>query len=244
MSQCPIYLINPDISSGDVSEPPDDSPCINCCNCGYIQYESLIPYLQEIKSSLKDDAGKAVEFEFKLREQILEISRLFDIEAGVTQGYFSKSHYQTTRVYATNGTKFIKVPDFVSGTLEIRTLDNVLLDSNSYGFKDGFVIYLPCSNHSSTWCSTGCGYPKSQTPVRWPDGCYKVTARWGRECSDMAVQMAVRDYLIEGYRVKDPVVEMVSGIPLTRRFTVPHSWNSYISNFHKKRALHSRFAFA
>jgi hypothetical protein len=244
---CPIYLLDPNATAGtcSTSEPPvEQSSCAECCNCGYLQFESLLPYLGEINDKLKDDADRFVEFEFKLREQIIEISRLFDIDAGVAPGYFSKSHFRTTRIYPTNGTRYIKVPEFVPNTLEVRTANNVLLDDSSYGYKDGFLVYLPCSRHESCGCTGGCGEAKSARPVEWPNTCYKVTARWGSQCADAAVQRAVRDYLIENYRVQDPVIAINNGIPVSRTFREPHSWNTYISNFKKKRALYSQFAIA
>lgn len=243
---CPIYYVDPEATGGcSTSEPPvEESNCASCCNCGYLQFESLIPYLEEINDKLKEDKDKFVELEFKLREQIIEISRLFDLEAGVEPGFFSKSHYKTTKVTPANGTRFIKVPQFVAGTLEVRTSNNVLLDPSSYGYADGFLVYKPCAEHIECGCSTSCGAKKSVNPMPWPNSCYQITARWGAQCSDFAVQKAVRDYLIEGYRMQDPIVPNINGIPVTRGFKVPHSWGSYISNFKRQRAFFTQFAIA
>ncbi len=216
MTSCPTFYINPESSSGCATAPVDDFQCVDCCNCGYIQFESLLPYLKEIRSSLRDDIEQSSELEFKLRDQIIEISRLFDIETGVEPGYFSKAHYNTTQVFPTNGSKYIKIPNFVKDTLDVRTTSNHLLNSNSYGFQDGFLVYHPCSAHYECGCDDGCGNERTFTPQPWPDTCYKVTARWGKECADQAVQMAIRDYLIEGYRVKDPVIIAATGLPIGR----------------------------
>lgn len=245
MVECPIYFIDPNSLLGEVSEPIDDTPiCQGSCNCGYIQYEGLIPYLKEIQSSYKNDEESRLQFEFKLREQIVEISRLFDMDANVEPGFFSKAHYQTTKIFPTYGTKYIKVPDFVSNTLEIRRLDNTLLDDSSYGFQDGFLVYLPCITHQGCGCGNGCGEVKSVVPIKWPKSCYKITARWGKECADMAVQKAVRDYLIESYRILDPLIQSNMGIPFERKFQVPHSWNTYVRSFKSKKAIFSEFAIA
>ena len=245
--ECPIYYIDPTSTTGGcstTSPPVEESNCASCCNCGYLQFESLLPYLGEIGDTQKNDNDKAVELEFKLREQIIEISRLFDIEAGVEPGFFSKSHYKTTKVTTSNGTRYLKVPEYVPGTLEIRNTANVVLDSSSYAYADGFLVYLPCATHVSCGCSSGCGEVKAESPQPWPNTCYQVTARWGSECSNFAVQKAVRDYLIEGFRMQDPIVPNINGIPISRGFKVPHSWASYISNFKKQRAFFTQFAIA
>jgi hypothetical protein len=246
MNECPIYLVNPETAVGGYNPPPTSpSSCTECCNCGYLQYEGLLPYLSEIRYYLKGpDQEAAGEFEFRLREQILEISRLFDMDAGVEPGHFSKAHYSTTRTYPTHGTNYIKIPEFVPGTLEIRTVGNFLVSPTSYGVQDGFVVYLPCSNGNACYPTCGCNDAKPRKVTKWPESCYQVTARWGKDCADVAVQRAIRDYLIETYRVQDPAETTMNGFPVSRTFKVPHSWTTYLKNFRDKRALYSQFAFA
>ena len=245
MSDCLTFWVNPnDMGEGD-NPPPENPPsCGGDCSCGYVQYESLIPYLKEINDALKTDPEKATELEFKLREKIVAISRLFDMEAGVEPGYFSKSHYQTTKLFATNGTRYIKIPPFVPGTLEVRTANNFLLNESLYAYSDGFLVYLPCMTHTSCSCSSSCGSKRTTQPQPWGDGCYYITARWGNECTDEAVKMAITDYLIEGYRVNDPVIVAATGLPVSRSFRAPHSWDAYITNFKAKRRVFSEFAIA
>ena len=177
MNECPIYLTTTGDVSGTYSVVPETPVnCASCCNCGYLQYEALMPYLSEIKFLLKNpDQEQALELEFRLREQILEISRLFDMEAGVEPGYFSRAHYKTTKVFPTDRTKYLKIPEFVKGSLEIRTMSNYLLSENSYGFQDGYLVYKPCAQ--DTYCSRecGCGTKKRRKEEPWPDKCYKVT---------------------------------------------------------------------
>lgn len=245
MNDCPIFLLDPELDYiGDVVEPPVEPPvCIGACNCGYVQFENLLPYLEEIRDKLKQSNQEAYqEFEFRLREQIIEISRLFDIDAGVEPGFFSTAHYSTTQVFPTNGTRFIKIPEFVVNTLEVRTIDNHVLDTGSYGVRDGYLMYLPCQTHTTCGCNSGCELPKSRKPLPWPNACYKVTARWGQACADKAIQMAVREYLIESYRVQDVVDTLTNGITVARTFKPPHSWRTYIDRFTQKRKLFSQFA--
>lgn len=246
MANCPIYWLNPEDLVGETSAPAcAPQSCTECCNCGYIQYESLIPYLGEIKDALKQGGDISVELEFKLREQILEISRVFDMDAGVAPGHFSKSHYASTKIIPNRGGRYLKVGKFVPNTLEVRNLQDQVLNPGSYAVQDGFLVYMPCAEHTYCMCSSGCGEKKVKAETYdWPQGCYKVTARWGTECADLAVQRAVREYLIESYRVQDPVVVAATGLPTSRTFRVPHSWASYISNFKKKNAFHYAYGLA
>ena len=243
MIDCPIYYTLP----GDVgtpSPPVDDVEACGGCNCGYLQYEELLPYLGEIKDKLKQNVEDYNDFEFRLRQQILEVSRLFDMEAGVTPGFFAKAHYSTTKVFTANSGKFIKIPEFVLGTLEVRTLDDYIVDESTYGFENQHLVYLPCVKHRACGCSSGCTNTKSREPLEWPNGCYKVTARWGRDCADMAVKMAIRDYLIETYRLQDPIKMLADGIPVQVRFRVPHAWESYMRNFKQRNKFFSQWAIA
>lgn len=243
MIECPIYLVNASATTTPSTPPSSNAGCEGC-NCGYLQYESLIPYLAEIRDSLNLTDERTVEFEFKLREQIVEISRLFDIAAGVTPGYFSKAHYYTTKIVPAKGTRFLKIPEFVPETLELRTMDDVLVSSTTYSYRDGHLVYRPCEEHISCGCSDSCGNQRVVKPLPWPESCYKVSAKWGKECADMAVQKAIRDYLIETYRLQDPVVQLANGITVQRTFRVPHSWDLYIKNFKDKRRIFSNFAIA
>lgn len=242
MIECPIYYVMPGDTGVADPPPPDPSTCVGC-NCGYLQFEDLIPYLPEIRDAAFD-TEKYTEKEFKLRADIVEVSRLFDMENGVPPGYFAKAHYTTTKVFGTNGTQFLRIPPFVHDTLVVRNNHDVILDPNSYAVRDGHLVFLPCLKHRTCGCSNGCGVRKAVRPKEWPDGCYKVTARWGSECADAAVQKAVRDYLVESLRMQDPVKTLANGIPVQRTFRVPHSWDTFVKNFKAKRKIFSGFAIA
>lgn len=243
MNDCPIYLTTGSTSIGSPSTPPNDSKPCGGCNCGYLQYEDLIPYLSDIKEKGKENEEDYNQFEFRLREQILQISRLFDMEAGVDPGYFSKAHYRTTDVFTTNGGKFIKIPEFVLGTLEVRNLDDVLIDSSFYRYEQGHLIYKPCTNHGYG-CSNSCSFSRHTRPQAWPDKCYKVSAKWGKDCADEAVKMAIREYLIQSYRLQDPVKMLATGLPVQIQFQVPYSWQTYMKNFKQRNKFYSQWAIA
>ena len=244
MIDCPIYYVIPG-DTGDPSPPVDDVVSCGGCNCGYLQFEELLPYLSEIQSKVKQESPEDYnQFEFRLRQQILEVSRLFDMEAGVQPGYFAKGHYKTTKVFTTNDGKFIKIPEFVLGTLEVRNLDDVIIDDSVYGYENQHLVYLPCVDHRNCECPSSCNSSKSTLPLAWPHKCYKVSAKWGKDCADMAVKMAVRDYLIETYRLRDPIKMLAEGIPVQITFRVPHSWESYMKNFKQRNKFFSQFAVA
>lgn len=243
MIDCPIYLSLPQ-EEAVVSTLQDDPTGCEGCNCGYVQYEGLIPYLAEIRDSLNLTGERSVDFEFKLREQVVEISRLFDIDAGVRPGFFSKAHYRTSKTVLSKGNRYIKIPDFVLGTLEVRTMDDEVIDPNTYEYRDNHLVWKPCQEHISCGCGSGCRESKLATFVQWPDSCYKVRAKWGKMCADLAVQRAVREYLIETYRMQDPVIQLANGITMQRKFQVPHSWTTYIKNFKDKKKIFSNFAIA
>lgn len=243
MIDCPIYLTVP----GDAPTPnPSVDDAVTCtgCNCGYLQYEDLLPYLSEIKSKLNQDSEDYTQLEYRLRQQILEISRLFDHEAGVKPGYFSKGHFKTTKVFTTNDGRYIKIPEFIEDTLEVRTLEDIVVNTSTYGFENQHLIYLPCYKHRICGCPMSCHTRRCRRPLMWPHKCYKISARWGKSCADIAVKMAVRDYLIETYRLQDPIRMLATGIPFQAKFQVPYSWTSFMMNFKQRNKFFSQFAIA
>lgn len=250
MIDCPIYYVIPG-DTGITSPPVDDVVTCGGCNCGYLQYEELLPFLKEIQSKAKEDSEDYTQFEFRLRQQVLEVSRLFDMEAGVEPGYFAKGHYKTTKIYTTNSGRYIKIPEFILGTLEVRTLDDIIVNDSTYGFENQHLVYLPCIQHPSSGyntysgtCGSGCGTKTNRRPITWPHKCYKVSAKWGKDCADVAVKMAVRDYLIETYRMQDPIHVLASGLAVQTNFRVPHSWSTYMMNFKQRNKFFSQWAIA
>lgn len=256
MIDCPIFFQMPGSVPGTPDPPVDDVISCGGCDCGYLQFEDLMGYLPEIEDNLKQNPDSYTDFEFKLRKSIIEVSRLFDIEAGVQPGYFSKAHYKTTKIFATNGTRYIQLPPFVDNTLEVRTLDDIVVSNTTYAVENSHLVHYPCLKHVNAGCgcsfglgcghlcSSGCRRRRAKRFHPWPNGCYKITAKWGFECADVAVQRSVRDFLIESYRLQDPVVTLANGISIQRTFKVPYSWSSYISNFKARRKIFSGYAIA
>lgn len=243
-SCCLQYYIIPDESSTpDLVETPT-SQCSDCsCHCGYIQYESLAPDMPKLMNNFTDD-GDHILVEAKLRRQIIEISRLFDAETKASDGFYSKAHTKIVRLIG-NGTKHLEIPDFVEGTLQLYTDTGYLINPATYIYKDGFLILDPCRSHTSTCgCNSSCGmYNKSHDYIGWR-GCFKAKAKFGKECADYAVQMAVRAYLIEFNTFGDQKQAIKDGFTIARSFKRPDVWNTLVAKYLEGKRLQSYFGFA
>lgn len=213
------------------------------CHCGYILYESLAPYLTKLtNNSIKDE--DYIELETKLRQQIIEISRLFDVETKASPGTYSKSHYKVITIYG-DGTRYLKIPEFIPSTLELYTSDGYLINPQSYDYIDGYLVLNPCENHGSTCgCSSNCGiYEKRVGPPGW-NGCFQAKAKFGKECSDYAVQLAVRSYIIEYNTYGDVKETNFQGLPISRGFRLPHSWTTTVQKYLENKRSFNAFTFA
>lgn len=244
-SCCTLYHINPsDLENNLVQLKVEESDCSTCgCQCGYIQFESLAPYMTKLlRHSTQDDDH--IILEARLRQQIVEISRLFDSETRVEPGFYSKAHYKLIKLYG-NGSSYLKIPDFVPGTLELYTENGYLINPKSYIYKDGMLITNPCSSHSPTCgCTLSCGiYQPTKIPAGW-NGCLQAKAKFGKSCADIAVQLAVRDYLIEHNTFGDIQEVMYKGLPIVRSFKVPHSWAVLTQTYREEKKLFNQFGFA
>lgn len=221
----------------------ESSDCAKCgCHCGYIQYESLAPYMSKLSNNFTKDEEHIL-LEGKIRQQIVEISRLFDAATKVEDGFYSKAHYKVVKLFG-NNISYLSIPDFVDGSLELYTEDGYLINSNTYTAKDGYLIINPCTSHSqSCGCHASCGmYSQTANHHVW-NGCFQVKAKFGKECADIAVQMAVRDYLIEHLTFADEKDAVFGGLR-ARPFREPHSWTTLIQKYTEGKKLHSYFGFA
>lgn len=243
-SCCAQYYI---IAEDDPIKPKklvcETSECTNCnCYCGYIQFESLVPYMPKLSNHYTKDEDHIIG-EAKLRQQIIEISRLFDAETRVEDGYYSKAHYKVIKLIG-NDTKYLSIPDFVKGTLELYNSGGYLINPETYEYRDSHLILNPCSFHSNTCgCSSSCGmYQKKTYDSGW-QGCFQAKAKFGKECSDQAVQMAVRDFLIEHNTFSDEKEAKFAGL-VPRPFRVPYSWSSLVQKYSEGKRLYTYFGFA
>lgn len=241
-SCCTIYHIDPEELGTPVQVESEE--CVGCnCHCGYIQFESLAPYLTKITRVSTQDEDHIV-LEARLRQQIVEVSRLLDLETKATPGAYSKAHYKVIKVYG-DGSRYLKIPEFVAGTLEVYTLSGYKVNPDSYTYKDGLLIFNPCESHtSSCGCTNACGiYQPKRIPSGWK-GCLQVKAKFGQECADYAVQMAVRDYLIEHNTFGDIKQQVAEGITIRSSFKRPDSWETVVNQYLNRRKFPNQFAFA
>lgn len=242
-SCCTLYHIDPSTLN---QEPVDLTleECSDCdCHCGYIQFESLAPYLTKLSNTATKDEDH-INLEAKLRQQILEVSRLFDVETKSEPGTYSKAHYKVIKIYS-DGSRYLKIPEHVNGTLEVYTSDGYLINPQSYGYKDGFLINYPCVSDGVTCgCTDSCGiHQKQNLPPGW-NGCLQVKAKFGKECSDYAVQLAVRSYIIEYNTYGDVKETNFQGLPIGRGFKIPHSWSATVQKYLENKRFNNTFAFA
>lgn len=242
---CIVTLDIPTEVPRDEKDILDESKysCSSKCQCGYLQYESLIPQLSDLTISNKSEEDTRI-LEAKLRLQIAQVSRLFDAEVGVEAGHYSKGHYEV-KLFNVNGNRYIKVPEFVKDSLTVYTCDGFKIPDSDWGFKGGYLMYRPCVVHlSRCGCDTTCGLGKKRESLPWPSGCYKVLARWGYECADLAVQLAVTQYIVEYFRVGDAAQAIINNIPVSRSFKSPDAWNALVQVYRRKKSFHQRVAIA
>ncbi len=248
MNSCCLntYIINEEELSDVKKLEIDSSSCNECyCYCGYIQYESLAPYMPKLINTATKDEDYLL-LEAKLREQIIEISRLFDAETKVVSGYYSKSHFSIVKLYG-DGSSRLSIPDFVSDSLELYTESGYLINPETYYYKDGYLVIKPCTSHSNTCgCSNTCGSYISQVHkfTRGWEGTFQAKARFGNECADMAVRMAVKAYLIEYNTFGDQQEATRLGYPVTRSFRKPDVWITLVKKYTEGKRLNHYFGFA
>lgn len=229
-------------------KPVDILSLVSCvdrcdCNCGYILYESLAPHMSKLTNEYTKNEDH-IALEAKLRQQIIEVSRLFDLETSSRPGEHSSAHYKILKLYG-NGSKYLKIPEFVDGTLQLYTADNYLINPDSYAYIDGFLVLNPCVDHSSSCgCTDGCGSYSSTVLTPGWTGCLQAYAKFGKECADQAIQLAIKLYIIELNSYGEVKETNFQGLPIARGFKLPHAWESTIKNYKDKKRAYNTFAFA
>lgn len=243
-SCCTVFYIN-DEDSNSALELEEDQQCDECkCHCGYIQFESLAPYMTELSNNFTQDDDYLI-LEAKLRQQIIEVSRLLDVETNAEFGEYSKAHYKIIDLIG-NNTSYLKIPEYVPNTLELYK-NGILINPDSYAYKDGFLIMNPCGNDNNTsscGCTNDCGSHRSEILPKGWKGCYKAKAKFGKICSDPVVQLAVRSYLIELNTYGDVKETNYQGLPISRGFKKPDAWVSLIEKYSNKKKFFNQFGFA
>ena len=241
MIDCPFYYVYENDTPPEPTELDEEDSCVCRCNCGYLTFESLIPFLDEIQQVAQRDPAEYVKLEIKLRKLILGVSRIFDADVGVESGFYSTSHVAVKTVQSTG--RYLKVPPFVKGTVEVFGMDNVQIASNLFGTKGEYVLYMPCANHGQSCCKSSCWSNGYRNPLEWPRSCYKVRARWGYECADEAVEIAVREYVMALLK-KEEFITSGTGLEIKRGFKSPVTWEKLVESYRRKRNIHSRYGIA
>lgn len=251
MSVC-LELVwnNERLCDENLPEPVSPPDCKSQCQCGYVLFESFEKYLPEIANRFQGMSRAKIEA--RLREQILEASRLLDLACEVEPGFFSKAHYNYTQTVIHNGdSRFMRVPPLVQDSGMTVVFDNCKLVSSSlYKYQNGYLIFNPCVTDLASSCSPGddCVDMSNQLPAAdrdmpWPRGCYQITARWGNECADLAVRLAVRSYILELYRTVDPQIALQAGFPVFNR-SFPPEWKLVVEKHKGKNTFINQWAIA
>lgn len=242
-SCCAQYYIIPQETNCEILDL-STAECNKCsCDCGYLQFESLAPYMSKL-SNVNTREEDHINLEAKLRQQIVEVSRLFDVLTNSPQGSFSKAHYQIIKLYG-DGSRYLKIPKYIKGTLELYTGEGYKINENSYADIDGYLVLNPCSSkETSCGCTSNCGqHQKTILPAGWK-GCLQAKAKFGEDCSISAVRMAIRDYIIELNSFGDAKETNAQGLPVSRGFRAPYSWTSLIDELKRQKTFKNQFSFA
>lgn len=230
-----------------VSEPfviTNTEPCCGSCKCGYVLFESLLKYLPEVKSVYREDGVLSSGIEFKLRQQIIRISRLFDLLSGYEPGYFSKAHYNKLQVIPSNNSRYLKINHYLAGSLTLLDSAGQVVPPQSYKYINGFLVLNPeYKSGSGCGCSSICHHKKRERFPEWHDNFYTAVARFGFDCVDSVVELAVTAYIINIYKSQDLMSLQNNAFPTTS-VKPPYEWDSAINAYKAKRMLFNSFGIA
>jgi hypothetical protein len=148
---------------------------------------------------------------------IEQASRFFDLECGVEPGYFEAAgDTATSKTIYSNGTNYLRLPPYVTGSLNtaITLPDGYTVPS--FIEQDGFLVLTTSTGvlppfqhfHDSLWGG-------------WPSGvAVTVSARWGFAATPADVKMAVIELTINLERETDPAslrLKDLEGQPLREK---------------------------
>jgi hypothetical protein len=138
----------------------------------------------------------------ELAALIEEASRYFDLQCGVTPGYFNPSPYPvaTERTFYGDGTHYLRVDSYVDGSITAVDLpagytapDYVI--RNGYLVRTGSDHVLPSTHRWGVWWPYGV----------WEEGiAVTIEAIWGVGSTPADVRMAVIELVINLWRETDP----------------------------------------
>jgi hypothetical protein len=135
------------------------------------------------------------------------VSRLFDRECGVVDGFFSEAPaIAVERTYRGNNTEFLRIDPYISGSITDVEIDGrvVTVGGVEYFEKDGFLVFgddrvLSPSLPSSIMINN--------------NALVAITARWGFPEVPADINQACIEQAIFLWRKKDLAFTELSGVP-------------------------------
>jgi len=138
----------------------------------------------------------------ELQDLIEQASRMFDLECGVPDGYFSPAPIPiaTEQIFYGNGTNYIKLPPYVPGSLNTSITVPSGYTTPDFAEQDGYLVLttstgvLPPFNqfHNCSWSGWWSGVPIT------------VSAIWGFRETPAEVKNPVIELVINLHRETDP----------------------------------------
>lgn len=154
----------------------------------------------------------------ELEALIEEASRMFDLVCGVPEGYFNASPIPiaTTKTFYGQGTSYLRLPPYVSGTLDTTLTVPTGYTAPTFIEKDGYLIVTDSLGltPNGPW-----RYPL-YTSGWWEGVPVTVSAIWGFRETPADVRMAVIELVINLERETDPAslrLKDLEGQPLRER---------------------------
>lgn len=170
--------------------------------------------------------------DYVLESLIVRASRMFDLVCGVEPGYFEAraAGDASPLVIYGDGTNFLKLPPYVSGTLSttITLPDGYTVPT--FVQKNGYLILTTNGTLGVADWSAGGG---------WYTGvAVTVTAKWGFEATPEDVKQMIIEWVINLWRETDPAflkLVNIEGQPL--RETMPPRVNLVAKRYRFKNAV-------
>jgi hypothetical protein len=165
-----------------------------------IQYDVHYVTRAEVRASAQSMTEKATPpATDDLVDALIErVSRLFDRECGVSDGYFNEPLYPdpTARTFYGNGLNCLKLDPYVPGTL-----------STTLSFPDGYTTprFIEVDGHLEVVSSSGVRAPGLIYSSGWYSGVpIAITAQWGFAETPADVKSAIIEWVINVWRETDP----------------------------------------
>jgi len=142
-----------------------------------------------------------------ITDLIERVSRLFDLECGVPEGYFNGPLYPTAtaRTFYGDGTSYLKLPPYIPGTLNTTITVPTGYTAPDFIEKDGYLVQATSDGFLLNNQAVASFTNKGVWTSKWWAGIpITVTAKWGYASTPADVKLAVIEWIINVWRETDP----------------------------------------